>query len=67
MKAILEFNLPEDIDAWNMQKNTVLYYMAVEDVRCEIRRLLKYDESLSDDTDLVLRNLLLILPDEDIL
>lgn len=44
MKAILEFNLPEEKDDHNLALNGVNYYCAIEDVRNILRRYRKYEE-----------------------
>lgn len=59
----VQYNLPDDIDDWNIYKNATSYYLAVEDIRSELRRLIKY-EDITDEIELTLRNLQLLLPED---
>lgn len=59
----LDTNTDEGIDEWNMIKNMRDYYLAVEDIRTEIRRVIKY-ENVDDNTELILRNIQMMLPEE---
>jgi len=44
MKAILEFNLPEDLESHNMALNGVKYNGVIESVIDHIRQKLKYED-----------------------
>jgi hypothetical protein len=48
MKAILEFNLPEDNEEFNRAVKSADYYVCLFDFNQFIRRELKYNEQLSD-------------------
>ena len=60
MKAILEFNLPEDKDAHNLALNGAKYYFVIEEVLQFIRQKTKYGELPKEQEDLLeqLRNLI---------
>jgi hypothetical protein len=53
MKAILEFNLPEDLESHNMALNGVKYNGVIESVIVHIRQKLKYIELTSKESDLL--------------
>ena len=44
MKAILEFNLPEDKDQFTLANRGMDYWSALWDLQQEIRKHYKYDE-----------------------
>lgn len=44
MKAILEFNLPEDKEEYEMTINASKYYLALWGIKQELRKQLKYAE-----------------------
>lgn len=46
MKAILEFNLPEDQSEYDLAINGIKYYSALSDIREWLRRRLKYESEL---------------------
>uniref|UniRef100_A0A6M3LJX5 Uncharacterized protein n=1 Tax=viral metagenome TaxID=1070528 RepID=A0A6M3LJX5_9ZZZZ len=48
MKAILEYNLPEDDDAFKAAVDGMKWALLVWDVDVEIRRVVKYSEGLPD-------------------
>lgn len=43
-KAILEFNLPEDLSEYNLANNASNYYCAIDDIKNYLRKIRKYDE-----------------------
>jgi hypothetical protein len=53
MKAILEFNLPEDSESHNAALNGVKYNGVIESVIVHIRQKLKYIELTSTESDLL--------------
>jgi hypothetical protein len=48
MKAILEFNIPEDNEEFNHAVKSADYYVCLFDFYQYLRTQLKYDEQLSD-------------------
>jgi len=48
MKAILEFNIPEDNEEFNRAIKAADYYVSLFEFYQYLRRELKYDEQLSD-------------------
>lgn len=50
-KAILEFQLPEDCEDFNMTLNASKYYCAIHDIKNYMRELTKYDERESVPKD----------------
>ena len=48
MKAILEFNLPEDGDDFRYATNGQEYYIALHNIQQDVRQIYKYRE-LSED------------------
>jgi hypothetical protein len=48
MKAILEFNLPEDNEEFNRAVKSVDYYVSLFEIYQYLRREMKYNEQLSD-------------------
>lgn len=53
MKAILEFNLPEDKNEWDNAVNANNMYCAIWDIRQEIRRVWKYGELTEGEFEIV--------------
>lgn len=53
MRAILEFDLPEEKEEFDLAKDGYLYSIVCEDFDNELRRILKYDSDTSDFTDQV--------------
>lgn len=49
MKAVLEFNLPEDQSDFDMAKNGSEYYCVLSDVLNYLRCKLKYESNNSND------------------
>lgn len=45
MKAILEFNLPEEDDEFHYAKEGISYSIVIEDTLNHIRSILKYEEN----------------------
>lgn len=52
MKAIIEFELPEDIEEYEMANNASKMYMALWDIRQLFRSKLKYNSDGLDDEQL---------------
>ena len=48
MKAILEYNLPEDDEAFKAAMDGMKWALLVWDVDVEIRRVVKYSDGLPD-------------------
>lgn len=48
MKAILEFNLPEDNEEFNRAVKAADYYVCLFDLFQYLKREMKYNEQLSD-------------------
>lgn len=49
MKAILEFNLPEEQDEFNYACNGLKYCSALSNIDSFLRSKIKYDETLTDE------------------
>ena len=49
MKAILEFNLPEDNDDFTMATKATSYSLALWEISQFLRSEIKYNEQLSED------------------
>jgi hypothetical protein len=50
MKAILEFNLPDDDQEFRLATSGMRWWSAMTDIDNELRRKIKYVEEMSDDT-----------------
>lgn len=48
MKAILEFNLPDDREEYELANNASKWYSICWDIKQEIRKNLKYNDKLSE-------------------
>ena len=64
MKAILEFQLPEDDAEYRSAANARDAWSAIDDVRRHIRAQLKYAVELSDETRKALEEIRELLPHE---
>jgi hypothetical protein len=53
MKAILEFNLPEDIDYYNMHKQTTNMYLALSEIISLFRNKLKHEKLTDAEYDVI--------------
>jgi len=53
MKAILEFNLPEDGDEFRYAVNGQEYYIALNNIREDVRQIWKYRELPEEQWNLV--------------
>jgi hypothetical protein len=53
MKAVLEFNLPEDGDDFRYAVNGQEYYIALNNIREDVRQIWKYRELPEDQFNLV--------------
>ena len=51
MKAILEFNLPEEKEEFTLAREGVDYMLALSDVDNYLRNKIKYDESLGPEDE----------------
>jgi len=49
MKAILEFDFPDDEDRYIMAVNSLDYSLALSDIKAFIREQLKYGITMSDE------------------
>ena len=54
MKAILEFNLPDDNEDFILASSALRWYQAVYEFDQHLRSRLKYEEGLSDEADKIL-------------
>ena len=63
MKAILEFNLPEDHDTYDVCVNSGKFFSALHDIDGLIRNKLKYDK-MSKETETVLNEIRNLIPHE---
>jgi hypothetical protein len=63
MKAILEFNLPEDHDTYDVCVNSGKFFSALHDIDGHIRNKLKYDK-LDKKTRLILEEIRSMIPHE---
>lgn len=54
MKAILEFNLPEDNDDFDMAVKGVKYFIALDEIRNRLRNILKYNSDHFNEQELEL-------------
>lgn len=62
-KAILEFNLPEDGEYFEMHMNASKYFCAINDIKHYIRQLNKYDERDTIPKEELTHNLYALLDD----
>lgn len=53
MKAILEFNLPEEQDEYDWAVNGPTYKLALEELDAWLRSVIKYDELISETERLI--------------
>ena len=53
MKAILEFNLPEDGDDFRYAVNGEQYFIALHNIREDVRQIWKYNSLPEEQFDLV--------------
>jgi hypothetical protein len=63
-KAILEFNLPEEKDEFDMTNNVMKYYSIILHVGQQLRSIIKYDENLTNEEHKVYEKIYRILNDE---
>jgi len=64
MKAILQFIMPEDEDDYKHAVNGRDYYLALCDIENLIRKHIKYDEALTEDTERILITIRSLLPED---
>lgn len=57
MKAILEFNLPEERDEFETAHKASSYRYVLAEFDNHLRKILKYDDSVSDEVRKVLQEL----------
>jgi len=50
MKAILEFDLPEDNEEFNLAVKASAMSVVIWGINSKLRGILKYDENISDET-----------------
>ena len=50
MKAILEFNIPEDNEEFNLAVKASAMSVVIWGINSKLRGILKYDENISDET-----------------
>lgn len=63
VKAILEFDLPEDKQEFELAQKAGDYYSALNDIYCRLRNLNKYNESRKVDIEELLTEMNQILND----
>lgn len=66
MKITMEIDTCEELDEWIMIKDCKKYYIAIEDIRAEIRRIVKYSGTVSDETYRHLEDIKNLLPEESL-
>lgn len=54
MKAILEFNLPEDKEEFKLANQATSYYLVIEDIDNYLRSRIKYEQN-SEEVEKVLQ------------
>jgi hypothetical protein len=50
MKAILEFDLPEDNEEFNLAVKASAMSVVIWGINSKLREIIKYDETISDET-----------------
>ncbi len=69
MKAVLEFNLPEEQQEFNQASNAVNYLVALEDFSQYIRGRIKYEENpevIKKELDIIWGKFFEILADNNV-